>query len=284
MVAMPPIKTGQALDWGNRCGHIPDMPDLSLRFPANGGTIGKDGKRRGNIPSILLKLLKRLEQYYWKPSIIPSLNIANKSLRQQRSERREGCMKILAAMIKHTDLTTLKVGTPHPSGEFRGMTIPYLASEAGISFYRASRAIKDLERSGLVTIATRAEPDGEGGYRGIAAVKAIKKQLFAIFGLEVPLKYERKSASERQKEKKKTWEAEQRAQKGTRAGMARVVALINGLLGPDKKKYSREPVGTAESIEVQKNRAKAVMLRKLLKERPELTHEEIYQLIKNESS
>ncbi|MEW5250885.1 hypothetical protein [Microbulbifer discodermiae] len=273
----------KSVDFGNRCGHTPELPDLSLRLPVNGGTVSDDKKRRGGIPGILLALLGRLDQYYWKPSIIPSLNLANGSRRQQRSERREGCLKILAAMVKFLDLTTLKVGIPQTSREFQGLTIPFLASHAGLSFSRASRAMKDLQTAGLVTVATRAEPDGEGGYRGVAAVKAIRKEVFAIFGLVRRLKYERERASKRQAKKQQDWKAEQNNQKGTLGDLARVKALIQGLLDPESKKHHSSPTGAAESIEIQKNRAKAARLRKLIEERPELTPDEVILLLKNEA-
>lgn len=274
----------KAVGFGNRCGHTPDMPDLSLRFPANEGKVGKDGIRRGAIPKILGELLARLSQYYWKPSIIPSLNLANNSRRQQRSERREGCVKLLSALVKYLDLTTLKVGIPQKSGEFHGLTIPYLATHAGISFYRAGRAMRDLQKAGLVTLATRVEHDSQGGYHGVAAVKAVRQELFGIFGLVRRLKYERKSASKRQTVKKEAFEADQSTRKGSLGDLARLKAMIQGLMGegqPKTAKATRGPVASAESLKEKEQKAKLARFRKLAKDQPELSEKELHTLLKN---
>ncbi|WP_226669019.1 hypothetical protein [Microbulbifer aggregans] len=231
---------------------------------------------------ILTDLMTRLEQYYWKPKMIPSLNLANGSERQQRSERREGCLRTLAAMLKYLDLATLKVGVPQPNGEFQNFTVPFLASHAGLSLWRTQRAIKDLKRAGLISLTSICEPDGEGGYRGLAAVKAVKEELFAIFGLVKRLKHERDRASKRLKKKREAFQGSDN-RKGNLGDLARLKSMIQGFFDEKPKKRSSSPTGATESVAVQEQRARAARLRQLTEERPDLTTEQILSILKSEA-
>ena len=68
---------------------------------------------RGGVPAILSTLSDRLERYLNAPAEwIPSLNAANGSRRQQRSERRIACVQLLRAMLKFCDLASLRIGVP----------------------------------------------------------------------------------------------------------------------------------------------------------------------------
>jgi len=128
---------------GNFCGHDPRNPRFTLTRPAK---IGK-----GGIPPILTELAERLQDYYHRPrQLIPSLDLANGSNRQQRSERREACVLLLNALLKYTDLASLRVGIPTQNG-FLSLTVDYIAKQTGMTLKRVERALADLKTSSLVT-------------------------------------------------------------------------------------------------------------------------------------
>lgn len=175
---------------GNYCGHNPSSPRLELAKPAV-----------SNLPKILIECSKRLESYYSRPrQTIPSLDLSNGSKRQQRSERREACISVLKAMLKRLDLASLRVGLPTTDG-FMNYTVNFLARDAGISQKRTERAIQDLKSSGLVTLSQGRIRQYDGSWKAVAAVKAISKHLFSIFGLGERLRDERKKATKRLKRK-----------------------------------------------------------------------------------
>ena len=97
---------------GNRCGHSPDRP---VFFGAP--------ESHANRPGVLRKLGDKIKDYYYSPrKILPTLDLANGSERQQRSERREGCLRILGCLTHYTELATLRVGIPQADGSFQGLT------------------------------------------------------------------------------------------------------------------------------------------------------------------
>ena len=194
---------------GNFCGHQPENPRIALTEPVKQG--------RGGIPGVLLEAMRRCVDYYTSPWKIPSLNLANGSSRQQRSERREACLSVLWAILKFTDLVTLKVGVPTPDGGFVNLTVGYLARQTGLPQRRVERALADLQRAGLVGVHARCEQRPDGSYKGLAAIKNLSKLFFAIFGLQFRLGFERKRAAKRLKKKQR-----QHAQaSGTRTSAAR---------------------------------------------------------------
>jgi len=87
----------------------------------------------------------------------PSLDLANGSNRQQRSERREACILMLTVLLKYTDLASLRIGIPTPDG-FLSLTIDFLAKQTGMALRRAERALADLKAAGLVTCPTPQTP------------------------------------------------------------------------------------------------------------------------------
>ena len=178
---------------GNYCGHDPDQPALTLAKPA---LVGK-----GGIPRILTLCMERLDAYFIRPKkVIPSLNFANGSTRKQRSERRESCILLLKALLKRTDLVSLRVGSPTPDG-FLNYTLDYIALDTGMGIRRIERAMYDLKTASLVTVSQPREQKLDGSWKGLAAVKTISKDLFGLFGLVVMLKKERDKASKRLKDK-----------------------------------------------------------------------------------
>ncbi len=177
---------------GNFCGHKPDAPRLALVKPST----------LKNRPKILQRLQEEVRQYYRSPSRLPSLNAANRSKRQQRSERREACVLALNAILEFTDLTSLRCGVPTSSG-FQSLTLDFLAGYTGMGERRMERAIADLKFGNILTVAQPRQLQEDGSYRGLAAVKALNSLLFGAFGLLKWLKHERKRASERLAKKAK---------------------------------------------------------------------------------
>lgn len=173
---------------GNYCGHQPDSPRLELVKPTT-------PNRR---PGILIELQERMKRYYSSPNVIPSLRNANKSKqkRQQRSERREACLALLAAIIEHTDLSSLRCGVPTPGG-FMSLTLNYLVQFTGLHPRRAERAMADLKQANLITCSQPRQLKEDGSWRGLAAVKAVSKLLFTVFGLAKRLEHERERAADR---------------------------------------------------------------------------------------
>lgn len=182
-IRQPTVRTNAG---GNFCGHIPEAPRLTLVKPST----------LKNRPKILQKLQEEVRQYYRSPSRLPSLNAANNSKRQQRSERREACILALNAILEFTDLASLRCGIPTAKG-FQSLTLDYLANFTGMGERRMERAIADLKCSNILTVAQPRQLQEDGSYRGLAAVKAVNSLLFGAFGLLKWLKHERNRASER---------------------------------------------------------------------------------------
>lgn len=170
---------------GNFCGHQPDAPRLELKPTTN--------KTR---PKILAELQSRVRQYYRAPRYIPSLNAANGSKRQQRSERREACLLLQNAILEYTDLASLRCGVPTSAG-FISLTLDYLVQYTGLSMRRAERAMADLKKANLVTVSQPRQLKEDGTWSGLSAVKAVNPLLFAIFGLAERLVHERERATKR---------------------------------------------------------------------------------------
>ncbi len=171
---------------GNFCGHQPDAPRLELVRPTTAKTR----------PGILRELQGRVRQYYSAPRYIPSLNAANGSKRQQRSERREACLLLLNAILEFTDLASLRCGVP-TAGGFISLTLDYLVQYTGLNMRRAERAMADLKRANLLTVSQPRQLQEDGSWRGLAAVKAVNALLFSAFGLHERLKHERDRAAKR---------------------------------------------------------------------------------------
>lgn len=177
---------------GNRCGYDPKSPK---RFRPN-----PDDKKR---PQILLDLIEKLDAYLLDPKVIPSLNQANDSERDQRGERREACVQLLGVIVYHMDLRTMRVGVLHQDGSFNGIKMEDLAEEAGIGLRRAERAIADLVSAGIVDVYPVAERAQEGTIFGLPAIRRVSESLFRVFGMIVRLGFERKRVSNKQRQEDK---------------------------------------------------------------------------------
>ncbi|ARB46961.1 hypothetical protein [Alloalcanivorax xenomutans] len=91
-----------------------------------------------HLPPLLKDVAQRLMAYlYWPAEVLPSLNYANGSLRQQRVERRDSCLRLLLAVLRQLDLASLRVGIPTAEG-FRPVPLAVLSKKAGLGVRRRS--------------------------------------------------------------------------------------------------------------------------------------------------
>ena len=209
---------------GNNCGHIPDKP----RWFA-------PPEKHANRPGILRRIIQSIRDYYARPGeILPGLNAANESDRQQRSERREACVAILGCILHYTDLVTLRVGIPQPDGSMAGLTMPFLAALSGLGERRAERAIHDLKAAGIITVHSICQQLEDATYKGVAAIRTVTKHLFTALGLNAWLEHERRKALERKNKK---------AEKKRRKGLANVQMAMNAQHGPATKTKPENTAG-----------------------------------------
>ena len=181
---------------GNRCGHDPTAPRWFEPPPQHAAR-----------PKILLQLQERVRAYFDDPKVLPSLNAANGSSRQQRSERREACLDLLGALVHYLDLATLQVGIPQADGSIQGLSLAFLAEKAGLGRRRAERACRDLRKAGLVNIHPRAQKTEDGHYRGQPAIRGVPEALFQVFGLHQWLQHERDKAVKRHRRHRRRQDA-----------------------------------------------------------------------------
>jgi len=243
---------------GNFCGHSPDSPRLELPSPPRKGP--------GGIPRVLTLLMERLPQYYWSPRrVLPSLDLANGSQRQQRTERREACIDLIKAILKYTDLSSLRVGIPTKDG-FMCMTLDFIAKEAGIGHRRAERALRDLKSANLITVSQPRQLQPDGSWKGLAAIKAVSRHLFSVFGLEVALRLEQGKAVKRLK--RKAQQIQSGEGRATTLGDLARVKLITGMTKQATRATPRARAGHAKQEE-ELQRAYTEQCAYLLQEHPE---------------
>lgn len=172
---------------GNFCGHDPDNPLLSISCKAI---------RR---PKVIKAAQKKLENFYSKPTLLPMLQHAINSKRQQRSERREAEIQILKVILEYTDLVTMRCGIPTETG-FKPLTLRFLVQLTSLHFRRAERALSNLVKVGLLTVHQPRELVGNQ-WVGFAGIRTVSKKLFSLLGLGQWLKFDRTKASKRLTEK-----------------------------------------------------------------------------------
>ncbi len=248
---------------GNFCGHDPASPVFNLAKPAKKG--------KGGIPRVLTLCMERLTDYYYRPRrVIPTLDLANGSDRQQRSERREACVLLLGALLKRTDVTSLRVGVPTQEG-FMSYTVDYIAKDTGMSLKRVERALRDLKAANLLTVSQPRQLLPDGSWKGLAAVKAISKHLFGVFGLGSMLRKERDKASKRLKKKALEWEQGVNRTPPTRTGKARfglfLGALAGNLDGSTRKK--NQPKAAADPPDLEHRKQLMLTALEFMKDNPD---------------
>jgi hypothetical protein len=206
---------------GNRCGHDPERPRW----------FAPPEKHKAR-PKIIQKAIDAIRAYYASPaSILPALNACNESDRQQRSERRESCIALMAVILHYTDLVTLRVGIPQADGSMAGIRMSQLAELAGLNERRAERAIADMKDAGIVTVHRICEKIDDLTYKGYAAIRAVSRKLFDVFGLGLWLQHERRKAKDR-------WERRFMKQKAKDA--ANVAMAMNAKLNQELHELKRQ--------------------------------------------
>jgi hypothetical protein len=178
---------------GNYCHHQPEHPVLTPQISVKKG--------RGGLPLVLHKCAERLQEFYWQPHLLPSLNLANRSNRQQRTERREACIQTLSIILYYLNLTTLCVGIP-TAGRFINLSIHTLRKRTSLGEKRIHRALHDLKAAGILTISQPRCKTPDGRWMGQVAVKAVSQALFKALGLSTMLHMARKTAAKIHKNKK----------------------------------------------------------------------------------
>ncbi len=178
---------------GNHCGHDPASPTLGTNkvYPTG----------QGGLPLVLHKAVNRLQGFYWRPALLPSLNLANGSTRQQRSERREACVQTLSTILYHLNLTTLCVGIPTLE-RFVHLPLSTLGKQTTLGERRLCRALRDLKQAGIVTIAQPRCKTPGGHWIGQVAIKVVSRAFFRALGLETMLYMARKHAAREHKTKR----------------------------------------------------------------------------------
>src|SRR5260221_13345770 len=93
-------QTQAALAYGNRCGHVRDMPRFFKR--------PNQHKRR---PSVLENAIEKLQDVYRRPKkFFRKLATFHPHDRQKRSERREAIASVSQVLLHYLELSTLQVG------------------------------------------------------------------------------------------------------------------------------------------------------------------------------
>lgn len=188
---------------------------------------------KGGLPAILTDAMAALSGYMAAPNrYFPILNAINGSTRQQRSERSGACMLLLAACLKYLDLASMRVGVPQENGTMLNLRVTWLAKHAGLSERRAERALRDLKMAGLIDIEQRHHRTGPDTWRGLVALKAVSKDVFAALGMTRRLDIERSKARMRQAmQQAATRRADHDAFRGERErSKAQAPAHLSGLL------------------------------------------------------
>jgi len=176
------------LTFGNRCGHVPLSPTLDISRPIPIGP--------GGYPRILAVAAERAEGFYAEPKVLPAIAV-NPSSSQKRSERKEGVIRLLKAILKFLDLVSLTIAVRDAETGLRNITIPTLAKHADLELRRAERALRDLASAGFLFTVQQRIRSSEGGFRSVPAIKRVSPALFSALGLQVALKLERAKAQKR---------------------------------------------------------------------------------------
>ncbi|MEI2806919.1 MAG: hypothetical protein V9G18_13555 [Albidovulum sp.] len=242
---------------GNRCGHDPACPRW-FEPPAH----------HAPHPKILVKLQEAVRAYFADPAVLPSLNAANGSARRQRSERREGCLALLGALVHYLDLVTLRVGIPQADGGFEGLTLAFLAERAGLGLRRAERACRDLRKAGLVEVFPIAQKTEDDRYKGLPAIRRLPVALFKVFGLSKWLQHERDKAAHRRRRQRRRQEAAATEADAGRRELALDAARLRATAAEAAPAEPGASAVAAEAARRESARSALAGLRALLKGRP----------------
>lgn len=200
---------------GNRCGHDPSSPRLHLKAPAKTG--------KGGLPRVLTAAGEAFEGFYYNRNLLPSLNLANESDRNMRSERAEASVLVFKKLFKHLDLPTFCVKKWTPDG-LVDLKFESMLEDTGLDEKRFQRVVDDAKAAGLITVTRVCEERG-GEIRALPAIKAVNVKLFDALGLGPMLSYERGKAADRAKTEKNR--QLKKTQKKDRAAKAKFDLLMD---------------------------------------------------------
>ncbi len=248
---------------GNRCGHSPATPCLSLTAPVKTG--------QGGMPLVITRAMEYLERYYSSPSLFPSLDAANASDRQQRSERREACIRLLKGLLRYVDITSLRVGFATAEG-FQPITLDLLVRDTGLTKRRLERAHRDLKAAGLLSCRQPRERSADGQIRGLAGVRAVSKHLWGRLGLGNLLKRQRKQHSARLRQKR----MEKGATKAEKANTGLMMGAIRNAFGSSSRSKPK-PQPTPPGVTDQERRQHLKLSLDLKRQHPDWTAKEVNQ-------
>jgi len=205
---------------GNRCGHHPGFPRIA--------TFTEDRR-----PQILHDVALRMEEWYFKPDILPALRDVNSDTRRYRSEGREACYLLITLLIWYTDLRTLRVQR-NVDNEL-GLDYEWCAGRLGISIGRVQAASTALQRAGLLKLRRKPIRTADGGMCSDPAVKQITPRLFVALGLASKFRNSQKRAEKRYKSLNRQLKNERPSSDQELANLANLSLLL------DKPKRAKHP-------------------------------------------
>lgn len=220
------------LSFGNRCGNTNQLIFVD--------TTSK------KTPQFLKSVIKRVRQYYKNPDLLPMLkHVGNKlSTRQQRSERRNSCINVLCFLLSYMDIPSMRVGYFQAPGIYDAFTVHYIARALNFSESRVHRAMKNLEKAGLIDIYHRNEEKETNVYRGLSAVKRFTPSLFAALGLTKQLESAKPFFTEKHRKEK----------------FARDTAMLSGIFNRANTKNKTKKKPRQKSLTEQENREILVLI------------------------
>lgn len=243
--------------FGNRCGHDPRAPQLQPTIQPKTG--------KGGLPPLLRLAVEKLRKYFTNPDLLPTLNAANKSSRQQRGERRESCVRVLSTLLHRMDIATLRVGVPRSDGSHYDYSIEQIAEAAGLGLKRTKRAIADLKRAGLITINQVRRKASDNSFKSLVAIKTINRSLFATLGLGAMFSRENEKRAKRQRKS-------QRSQAKQSIAIQSIMQQVGGSKTPPRR---IEP-----KLDENRRRQELTMMGEILEQHPDWPRDKILAHIK----
>lgn len=249
------VLTNKLVDFGNRCRHTPDCPQLFSRPQSQKKTF-----------STLHIATENLAEYYHHPidSWLPNLHAIRETRRRQRSERREAIASIARVMVNHLDMASMKIVRAF-NGELVEMSVKELAIKANIHLRRAERALRDLRHANYLELKYRVEHLPDGTIKPKVAIK----RLTALFFYHLGISFEKlKKESERAKAQFK------RFNKKARMKAAELKSTTEQFFGSFLKKPNYRPKRPYHETPEYKRR-QADLWYQLQQQHPDWTHEAI---------
>lgn len=172
-----------------RCDHDPSAPRLRLVVAPV-----------PNQPHFIREAISRADRLYHRPRLFPELtghSIAGRDarIRTRRSSRREAWALMAAAIARHTDRRTFRIGDQRPDGLCNGVSIERYCEETGLSYWRVVRTLEEFELAGYIVTYTQPvelltddhdnpilDADGNKRYRGFAAQRRATPLFFERLG------------------------------------------------------------------------------------------------------